>query len=386
MKSLTSIIFIFFYFNLMHAQPPQRINIGQNANKKQNLVLSSVASTVRYISLETTENNLMEGDILQIELSGNDIFICDGRFVYKYDKNGKFLKKIGKQGRGPGEYGKVITNFLLDEQAKTITVFDVMKKAFIAYSVDGNFIAEYRTDFVCGPMAPLDIDNFLAYNMGFTYEQAGTWYDLFPISKKDGKKGRGFEFNKLKDRKYGMTIYPAIFYSYQNNLVYKNPQEDVVFKIEPKKKTPLYVFDLGRYEQTKDEDDFKVDVDKKGNVKMVSNPASLEKLAVYRLCETDAYLYVTYNMGDQTLTGVFDKKQKQFFRIGNGKIDGLIDDLANGVAFWPKLGIHGKTMVDYRRADELKEELKSSAGAQPKSIVNKLNEEDNQVLILAELK
>lgn len=71
-------------------------------------------------------------DMVKLD-SLNNIYILDDRnnAVLKFDKNGNFLKKIGKKGRGPGELERPIFMLvdhelvLISEGTKRIDVFDL---------------------------------------------------------------------------------------------------------------------------------------------------------------------------------------------------------------------------------------------------------------------
>ena len=69
------------------------------------VMLSELASDVRYFPLETTDNCLL-GNECSIVYAGNSIIAGDAqtRSLYRFDKNGKFMNKIGQHGQGPEEY------------------------------------------------------------------------------------------------------------------------------------------------------------------------------------------------------------------------------------------------------------------------------------------
>jgi hypothetical protein len=67
------------------------------------LKLSDLIEDYRLVSLETINESLL-GDFTNIiNLSGDYILIEDGNNVYKFSKDGKFIKLLLKNGRGPGE-------------------------------------------------------------------------------------------------------------------------------------------------------------------------------------------------------------------------------------------------------------------------------------------
>jgi hypothetical protein len=70
--------------------------------------------------------------------SNNSIYVLDGKdcVIYKYDENGKILKRIGRPGQGPGEFGSPCSIFVnskdwiyvLDRNNRKVEVFDAESK------------------------------------------------------------------------------------------------------------------------------------------------------------------------------------------------------------------------------------------------------------------
>lgn len=60
------------------------------------------------ISLETTTSSLI-GSIDKIKKFKGDYYICssDGRYIHRFNSEGKFISSLDKQGQGPEEYQKI---------------------------------------------------------------------------------------------------------------------------------------------------------------------------------------------------------------------------------------------------------------------------------------
>lgn len=67
------------------------------------LKLSDLMEDCRLIALETTDESLLPDNFQVINLSGDYIIIHDRGNVYKFSSDGKFIRKVLKNGRGPGE-------------------------------------------------------------------------------------------------------------------------------------------------------------------------------------------------------------------------------------------------------------------------------------------
>lgn len=75
-------------------------------------------NSVQTIVLETTNENLIS---------------------YIFDKNGKYIRKIGPPGRGGGEYLN-IANIDVDESKKEVILFDSEYCRIFIYNCNGDFI------------------------------------------------------------------------------------------------------------------------------------------------------------------------------------------------------------------------------------------------------
>jgi len=67
------------------------------------LKLSDLMEDCRLIALETTDESLLPDNFQVINLSGDYIIIHDRGNVYKFTSDGKFITKVLRNGRGPGE-------------------------------------------------------------------------------------------------------------------------------------------------------------------------------------------------------------------------------------------------------------------------------------------
>ena len=65
-----------------------------------------LTDSIEIIKLNTSDECLI-GEIKQVSFTDQFIFVSDpyvSQKIFMFDKNGKFVKNIGRQGGGPGEY------------------------------------------------------------------------------------------------------------------------------------------------------------------------------------------------------------------------------------------------------------------------------------------
>jgi hypothetical protein len=385
----TSLIILFGLPLLLNAQTAIRIPMGQDIDQVKELPVSELVEDIQYIALETTPDCLLDQDISKIELFNHEIFISDYKFIYRFDIHGKFLKKIGKQGRGPGEYASMgFQTFLIDRQNQQLLIFDFMSEKMIVYDFEGNYLRSKSIDFLPGPMEWINKENFAVYNMGFTYEPE-PWKDFYILNRNARTVGRHVFVRQPKTR-YGLVIYPPIFYTFKEKTRYKNPHENTIFEIDGSKiPKPVYFLDLGKYEKYSDVDDVEVRV--KNNVGTNrANPKSYEKIGLLGLSETESHLFICYVHQEQRMAGVFDKKSKTFYQLleKESGLYGLKDDLYGGPPLFPENGISSGVLYSHFAVSDLKEYVNGASNVDPalREIINAGNDNDNPVVVIATLK
>jgi hypothetical protein len=93
------------------------------------LFLSEVAEDIDFVALETTDESLI-GSMFYAVFSDKYIAVLDNQqdLIFLFARNGKFLRRIGSKGQGPGEY---------------------IDPAMIALSGDNLFLWDYKLSLLC---------------------------------------------------------------------------------------------------------------------------------------------------------------------------------------------------------------------------------------------
>lgn len=98
------------------------------------------------VGIESGDENYMFSQLYSIQVSDEEEIIAyDGQDVSikVYDKNGKFIRKFGQRGQGPGEIQRPYRISLADDN--TITIMDPRNNRFSYYSIEGKCIKEIPT-------------------------------------------------------------------------------------------------------------------------------------------------------------------------------------------------------------------------------------------------
>ena len=350
------------------------------------ITLSEIADEVTYVPLD---NSLPLGEIINIEFINNAIYLASKDIgILVFDSEGKFVRKIGSIGRGPGEY-LYCNNFSADEQTATVYVLDkgdIIK----VYSRYGQFIRSFSLQ-EYGDMIDAikfhDSKLFVTYALQFgnaKYE----WivFDSFGnvIKKKDREVPM---FNANSGGKEAIC-------KFESRIYYWNNYSDTVFSILPDlSEEPSFVISPGEH-------------------RIPKSNLSLEQvqhwnyMEINTIFETARFHVIRYFYNKPAIL-LFDKRNEDSFLIyleydrKTGEfLSGIVNDFDGGPWFIPecyfsemgreymvgiiypyqiKILVSSSEFINsIPRYPEKKKELEKLA--------NSLKETDNPVLVLVRLK
>ena len=132
---------------------------------KPNCNYAEMLSSYKFVFLETNDNSLL-GDIGKVITTDSLIFIMDDSFaksIYCFTDDGRFLHKIGKAGRGPGEYNS-LDDFVVDEKNQLVKLLDRNAKSIRCYDYKGKFIKSIALGFYASEFS-LYKEGYLFHNL-----------------------------------------------------------------------------------------------------------------------------------------------------------------------------------------------------------------------------
>lgn len=354
------------------AQKPVVINLAKAISESpKEIMLNELASDIRYVPLETTDDCLMNNEFYIMQYTGEDI-ITSG--IFHFDKNGKFLNKIGSKGQGPEEYLQGLFAFG-DWKNKLLYVQNWT--TLTCYGFDGTFVRSIPTPQLNMGAAGLFDENHILYSNDIYYADKANPIQLYMVDSQNGKTVSKWRGHLEENKKYGMILTSRDFmYNYDNSLFYKPALENVIFKIlSPKKRQLVYKFDCSG----KDIDVSADEVDPKKRFQFLS---------VYWAKETAQYLFVNYGMKNISRLGIYDKEKKTFTNVT------IKDNLAGGYDIHPAWTSDDNhlLMVYYAGGLLQNKEKRYSTGLLPErkkeldELLKNIKEDDNPVVILVTLK
>lgn len=145
MKKYIIFLFGIFFFIVACENSNKRIN-NQNTitidlvNKSEDFNLKKIFSDIEVIPLES-EHECQLMSPTKAVVKDRNIFIMDfSRGLFMFDSNGNFVRQIGTQGKGPGEWLEA-RDFFIDQEGN-ILILDYMK--ILKYNMNGEFLSVYK--------------------------------------------------------------------------------------------------------------------------------------------------------------------------------------------------------------------------------------------------
>ncbi|WP_106831223.1 6-bladed beta-propeller [Parabacteroides pacaensis] len=335
----------------------------------------------QFIQLDTDTNNVI-GEVSKIIVTDGRIYILDtfkAQSVFIFDTTGKYINKIYRQGKGPGEYLQV-TDIFYDEREKTINLLDSRGKILI-FNKDGNvykkeinfrfYAFNFQKDINGNYIFNSKNNPFSSFNDKITVFSSTQkkMYSAFPISEEWKYKSSGIENELIKSGE-------QIFYIPQLETdVYKITSDSVQLK---------YHYNFGKYNFP---DQYK-------NPKYIfpPHPISLVNyiLELKLFCETKKYLLAKFLFHGQYRINIYDKQKRKSYSYN------LIDNpLIEPISFGDIIAMNDDFIITMHSAndvfnmihnEELQVKYKDGIQKIKNQLSRPLNEDDNPILCIYRLK
>ncbi len=385
---------------------------------KGNIVeLSSVASEIEYIPLETSENSPV-GDNQEIFFE-NGMFYLGCRNMTKgcqvFDIKGKHLNFFDRSGRGPEEYPyPTFANVLPETGNIVITGNDRCVKVYDPYGKFLNkFMIPFDSRFEVIPGIIVN-DSTYAGVIYFSYRENPEYVAVlftpgdttfkfhFPVPFFQTKNPFDLDLHSVvpagepaKDKSFIPIGFRTKMYRYKDQIRFFFPFNDTIFSVSAEKniETPFVI----KFGKTRNPGGKEVLANLNKFASIIGNPLEndhfiflnfalndhahepfekevmLSDSRIYRYKETGCFALLTKKNGCFTLLNQSEKG-----------ILGLREDILNGPPFWPKYVSSTGELVSFCSPEGLISWAENhKVSPKLKKIIEKLDENDNPVVILA---
>ena len=378
-KTILSLVFILLIKCFCYAQTIKTLEVL--TKQKPIPYITDKFEIVDYILLQTSPECIVS-NIWALKIRDDKIFTFNNRSVFVWNKSGEFIRKIGKQGNGPGEM-LMPTDFAISPDGNTIAIWDNYRETMNKYDLMGKHLWSKK-------MGPRQVCNFCWAKSGqfilySNYATLTTKECSFYLMDQFGdniKQLLPFEKDEYGDSYmsyYNFPTYGSLQYAQKNldNLVYSLNIKDELkpcYKVE---------FDCGNLEKDK----FK---------KYMYDPHSLfeavkndESAYVIIFHENDKFYAITYNKGNERSTNILLKNNNGQFLIKHNPRN--FDPLGEIIPIF-----NNDTIILIVEPYKLKASLKNmlpavkaqmgQSFATLEKIAKETSEEDNPVLLILKMK
>lgn len=254
---------------------PQIFNLSQNIRKDYFQGIENV----KIIAPETTDESLI-GSITNLAIIYDTLFIVDAwkaRAIFAFNLSGKFLYKIEKTGKGPGEYQSINSIQFTNEQ---IILLDWTTWKLIHYDLKGNLLsekliaggAEYFAQPANGPM--------ILVNQRYSKK---TPCRLNFIDSTFKTIETAFPFTNTRDIAFHQPMVEG------NKILFYYPLCDTIYEIEGTHIFPKYCLSFYEPEKMAEFTDLRKDSD---NTEFLRQLAKSDLVNNYSIINMDDYLFI----------------------------------------------------------------------------------------------
>ena len=318
------------------SQIPVIIDIEQDFNNEKKFTLSEIAYDIEYVKLEKTQESLVGGGNPSWYITKEYIFVKSMGQLLQFNRNGKFIQEISKEGRGPGEIPPGLNGIEFDETNNTIYIMgNYISKVLKFNAVTGAFLGDFPISNYLGAAGMgtkgfqmINKDTFIALsNFSLQFTSDYILYEIFNDQGKilTNKKSPIHSMQKnIEDVKGGRSGFTQIW-SFGGELKLFEDLNDTIYNIKDNQLAPAYIINLGKYKGPLDL-----------MITTYIQDQSNNFVRLFGFWETQKYLLFNFYYKGVVYRGLYDKKDIAFFKIIPSNNNAYIyNDIDGGLAFWP---------------------------------------------------
>ena len=166
--------------------PLEYYTIDLDAEKEEPIPLSSLFGRVRTVILESGDDYMI-GQVNIIQVFDGYIYILDSRrakSLFVFDMEGRFIRKIGNIGNGPGEYIEA-NDFTLDTENGFIFICDARNRIH-KYQFDGTYLHTITIDSPTSKAVLIQFYNGILFSSQIWWNKSEDNYMLLEIDPNNG--------------------------------------------------------------------------------------------------------------------------------------------------------------------------------------------------------
>jgi len=407
MKIFVSTLIAILVFHNLFGQEENKsqvtvIDLEKHFSRQEEIPLSKFVDKIKYIPLETNPQALIGNLIVNYEVTSDYVIVRQSttgkRQILLFSREtGKFIREIGNQGRGPGEFS--MPGFLPYNPIKKELYALNYSRDILVYDLSGNYIDIIKVPYLPDPkmVKPTNVPELFTKSFLQFYEI------LYPdIFVGYFQNFSGWENKKIilltKERvlkifpnyltwnrgKGDGFMYPpggfAKFYKWDNKVNFLEIFCDTLYEVTKDRLIPRYYFDAGPY---KAEYSKQVEVASKW----------YDYYFMSEIKENKNYIFIQFWLKREGYLGFIEKKNNNLTicKIGSSGISALIDDISCLMDVVPNHFAQNNEMVyiiqPFKLIHWLKENPEKAAQAKNKlPWLKNIDEFSNPIIAIAKCK
>ncbi len=357
----------------------QQIDIPSDIDTSS-IDLGELIDSIYFIRLETNADCLI-GNIDKILFFNDKILIIEKlqrKSVLLFSETGRFIKKIGTEGRGPGEYTN-ISDVAVDNRNNKIVILDDFGGKLLFYDFDGNFINREKLYYYPTAFSILQDGSYLFYQArGLNIHiPSVTEYNLLFAHPDQSLTGKAISYSyRDKYRAFSMSSLHSFNVSEKGVVFCPDFANEIYIVKEENKVSHKYSLNIGPKDvlgamgQTTTNKIF-TDLVNTGNYFYFDGPAF----------ESDTFLYFFISLGGDCY---FSKKSRKLFYGNSYRYDRDRVDLlycSNPITVRNNFFV---SIISPNRILNRPEDMQTNEVL--KNVVNNLQDGDNPILCFFSLK
>lgn len=361
------------------------VNIGAEVKNMHQIYLSQFTNDIRYVPEGSNPESILNWNTeILSDFSEKYILDSDGKLCLLYDNVGDFIRQVGAQGRGPGEYMGISNVFLINKKIYIRDFFGDLNE----YDLSGTFIQKHKCGITTDKKYRMEDVIMINDSMIFGNVENQTGQESYKalITDKHGDVKnyyKNFIFFNLGDGiDHTKVRGDAILYKFKKNIYFKELLNDTLFLLDNQYRLiPAFIFGF---------DKFKLPLSERGKSwSQIDFSSYIELLSAF---QTENYLIITCDFAkyfsakritpetiklpgikdyyqwynNKVVLGIYDKRtNKLVFSLPTSTdnhlfTSGLYNDIDAGPRFLPDKMVNDSTMVMKIRFDYLVEHIESS--------------------------
>jgi hypothetical protein len=342
---------------------------------------TDLVEIVETVKLELTEKSIISG-IYKVEFANNRFYVLDkqkANALFVYDRKGKFIQRIGRDGKGPGEHLR-IEDFNINYDNKNIEILDIDLKKIMCFDFNGKFIKDIPIPIYGMSIINMGADSYGLYNVNIP--QGDKRFNYYLINNKSKIIQTAFPYSKKIDH-----INKSIFFNFYRiggQIALNMPFNDTIYNVSKGSFERKYIFNFGKYTLPANHMT-KVNYKNLGPY-MRATPYVFSKLAF----ETQSYVFASIRLRKDFYSALYSKKTKGYKLYNNRNLfDPLayMEPIANmGEDKMICVGYPQKLTEQKVRFRFLNKNTDKKTSDYLTKTFNSIGEEDNPVLFIAKIK